>query len=194
MALHQVADLADVRVDILHLGDLDDLVDRLLDGRPGVVGHFLGVDQVAVERQVGDQVERRFLAVDVDVVVDLVGHLGHLGAGGDALVADQQLGAVDVDDLEHPRRGAAEEALGDRAQDRLVGGLQGVLAGLIDIEHRSARLQHAEVVAFHGQQRAGDDAFVDDLHGQALGAQHVGAVPLQRGDDLPCDRHILISP
>ena len=143
---------------------------------PGVVGHFLGVDDVAVEGQVGDQVERGLLGVDVDVIVHLVGHLGHLFAGGDALAAHQQLGAVDVDDLVDPGRVAAEEALGDGADDRLVGRGERVLAGLVDVQHRAARLQYAEMIAFNGEQRAGDDAFVRDFDGQNLGAENVGAV------------------
>ncbi len=176
-------------VDVFHLGDLDDLVDRLLDGRTGVVGHFLGVDEVAVEGQVGDEVERGFLGVDVDVVVHLVGHLGHLFAGGDAFAADEQLGAVDVDDFEDPWRVAAEEALRDGAEQRLVGRGEGVLAGLVDVQDRAARFQHAEMIAFDGEQRAGDDAFVRDLDGQTLGAEHVGAVVHEGRDDLPCDCH-----
>ena len=118
---------------------------------------------MAVERQMGDEFERGFSRVDMDVIVHLIGHFGHFRAGGDALLADQQLGAVDVDDLVDPGRGAAEEALDDGADQRLVGSRQRILPGLVDVQHRAARFQDAEMVAFDRQQRAGDDAFVDDF-------------------------------
>ncbi len=189
MRFDAFAQVVDVLVDVLQLGDLHDLVDRLLDRRPGIVGDFPCVDDMTVERQMGDEVERGFLGVDMDVIVDLIGDFGHLGAGRDALVAHQQLGAIDVDDLIDPRRGAAEKALDDRADQRLVGGDQSVLAGLIDVENRAARFQHAKVVALDGQQRSGDDALVDDLHRDVLGSQHVGSIALERRDDLTRDCH-----
>jgi hypothetical protein len=108
------------------------------DRRTGIVGHFLGVDDVAVEGQVGDEIERGLLGVDVNVVVNLVSHLGHLFAGGDSLAAHQQLGAVDVDDFVDPRRVAAEEALRDGADQRLVGRGKRVLAGLVNAQDSAA--------------------------------------------------------
>jgi hypothetical protein len=125
----------------------------------------------------------------MDVVVGLVGHLGHLGACRDAGVADQQLGAVDVDDLVDPGRRAAEEALDDGADDRLVRCHQGVLPGFVDLQHGAAGFQDAEMVGLDRQQRSRDDAVVDDLDGDVAGAEHVGAVAVERGDDLAGDGH-----
>ena len=120
MRFDAFAELADVLVDVLQLGDLHHLIDRLLDGGPGVIGDLAGVDDLAVERQMGDEIERGLFGVDVDVIVDLIGHFRHFGAGGDPLAADQQLGAIDIDDFIDPRRSAAEKALHDRADQRLV--------------------------------------------------------------------------
>jgi len=91
MVLHQLAHFLDVLIDVFHLGDLYDLIYGLFDRRPCVVGNLLGIDEVAVEGQVSDEVERGLLGVDMNVVVHLVGHLGHLFAGRNSLAAHQQL-------------------------------------------------------------------------------------------------------
>ncbi len=85
-----LANLEDALVDLLHARDLDDLVDGLLDGGAGVVGDLGGIDDIAIEREMSDELEGGFASIDVDVVIDLVSHLGHLGAGGDALAADEE--------------------------------------------------------------------------------------------------------
>ena len=156
-----------------------DLVDRLFDGRPGVIGDLAGVDDLAVERQMGDEIERGLSRVDMDVIIDLIGHFGHFGAGGDRPVADQELGAIDIDDFVDPRRGSAEKALDDRADKRLVGRRQRILAGFVNVENRAARFQHAEMVALDRQQRSRNNAFVDDLDRDILGAEHVGSITLK---------------
>jgi len=40
--LHPFADLKNAFVDVLHFGDLDHLINGLLDGRAGVISHLLG--------------------------------------------------------------------------------------------------------------------------------------------------------
>ncbi len=194
MGLHVFPDVEDMLVDLFHLGDLDHLVDGLFDGGARVVGDLPCVDGVAVERQVRDEVEGRRLRVDVDVIVDLVGHLGHLGAGRDALAADQQFRPVDVDDLVDPGRRPSEEALDHRAEQRLVGRDQRVLSGLVDVEDRSARLQHAEMIALDREQRARHDAVVDDLDRDVLAAQQIRSITAERGNDLTRDRHSKCPP
>ena len=125
----------------------------------------------------------------MDVVIDLVGDFGHLLAGGDAGAGEQKLAAIDVDDFVDPGRGSAEEALGDGAEQRFVGGLDGVLAGLVDGEYGTARLEDAEVVAFDGEQGAAHDAFIDDFDGDGFSAQKIVPVSAERGDYLTCDGH-----
>ena len=48
---------------------------------------------------------------------------------------------------------------------------ESVLAGLVDIEDRPARLQHAKFVAFDGEEGTGDDGLVRNPDGDALGAE-----------------------
>src|SRR5262249_54338291 len=54
MPLHPFADFKNAFVDVLHFGDLNDLINGLLDGRSGIISLLLGVDNVSVEWQVGD--------------------------------------------------------------------------------------------------------------------------------------------
>src|SRR6202789_1183401 len=140
-----------------------------------------------------NQLERCILGIDVDVVIHLVGHFGHLLAGGYSLAADQQLGSIDVNDLINPWRGAAEESLSNRTKNRFVGSGEGVLPRLVNIQYRAARFQYAEVITLNREQRTGNDAFVCNLDGQALGSEHVRAIRENGCDNLPCDRHNLHS-
>ena len=105
------------------------------------------------------------------------------------MAADQQFRPVDVDDLVDPGRRAPEETLDHRAEQRLVGRDERVLPCLVDVEDRSARLQHAEVIAFHREKRARHDTVVDDLDRDVLAAQQVRSIAAERGDDLTRDRH-----
>jgi len=88
----------------------------------------------------------------MNVIVDLIGHFGHLGACRDALTPDQQLRAIDVDHLEdqgelppkkpwtmEPTRGLSEWS-GHIARFRIRSA-------------PPARLQHAEMIAFDSQER-----------------------------------------
>src|ERR1700733_15173570 len=140
-----------------------------------------------------NQLERCVLGVDVDVVIHLVGHFGDLLAGGYSLAADQQLGSVDVNDLINPRRGAAEEPLSNRTQERFVGSGESILPRLVDIQYRAARFQYAEMITLNREQRTGNNAFVCNLDSQALRSEHVRPIRENGCDNLPCDRHNLHS-
>src|ERR1700751_2634934 len=137
-----------------------------------------------------DQVECCVLGVDVDVVIHLVGHFGHLLAGGHPLAADQQLGSVDVNALVNPGRGAAKEPLSNRTEEGFVGSGKGVLARLVNIQYRTARFQYAEMIALDREQRTRNDAFVCNLDGKDLGSKHIGSITLKRCYDLACNRHM----
>jgi hypothetical protein len=49
------------------------------------------------------------------------------------------------------------------------------------------------MIAFNREERTGDDAFVHDFDGDALGAEHVRSVAQERSDNLPRDCHVSIS-
>ena len=102
MAPHRFTKRRNILVDSLKRGHLDDLVYQLLDGRPGIRRDLLRVDHTAVARHVLDQRQRLVFSIDADIIVGLLGDLGHLGCGYGANVAYQQLGSVDVNDLVYP--------------------------------------------------------------------------------------------
>ena len=113
MGFDALAQFVDVSIDVFELGDLNNLIDRLLDRWPRVIRELSSIDGLAGERHMSDQIERRFLAVDMDVIVDLIGHFRHLGASRDTLIADEQFGAVDINHFVDPRRTAAKKTLHD---------------------------------------------------------------------------------
>jgi hypothetical protein len=160
VAVHDLADLVDLLVDALERGHLHDLVDRLLDDRRRIVVDLLGGDRVLADRHVGDQRHRIFLAGNVEVIIDLVAHFGHFRGQREAGRFDDHLRAVDVERFVLPRALTAEEGLGERAEDRPVGRRDRVLPGVVDVEDRATRFQHAEMVALDGQQRVVDDRIV----------------------------------
>ena len=64
----------------------------------------------------------------------------------------------------------------------LVRSDQGVLARLVNLEDGAPAFQHAEMVALHGEQRAGHDVLVIlQLESQVAGAQLVHPPAVQRG-------------
>src|SRR5580698_2573265 len=140
-----------------------------------------------------NQLERCILGVHVNVVIHLVGHLGHLLAGRHSLAADEQLGSVDINHFINPRGGAAEESLSDRTEERFVGSGEGILSRLIDVQYRAPRFQYAEVITLDREQRTGNNAFVCNLDSQALGSEHVRPIGENGCDNLPCDCHNLHS-
>ena len=74
------------------------------------------------------------VASEDQVVVHVVAHLGHLLGQRDAVVPHDELRAVHVQRLVLPRALAAEEALDERPDQRLVAGGDGVLTRLVDLE------------------------------------------------------------
>ena len=77
-------------VNFFQSGDLHDL-DRLLDDGTGKGRDLRRVDDDAADGHVGDQFQRGVGGIGVDVLVHLIGHLGHLKAGGDSFASHQVL-------------------------------------------------------------------------------------------------------
>ena len=127
--------------------------------------------------------------VHVDVVVHVVDHLGEFPRQCEALGLDHALSAGHEQRLVLPGRLPAVERLLHAADQRTLWRLHRVLPGLVYVQDRAARLEHAEVIALHGQQGAVHDVVSGIVVHEHARAHDLRPVRAQRADDAP-DGHI----